>query len=71
MKEHNQVTVVKEYCLARRIPYKIGNNEQLLIGKGKNKQCIFCIYNIPWKELFSTIDRFVEYDEYGHFVQTK
>lgn len=67
MKDHNKITVVREYCLARRIPYKI-NKEMLLINK---EFCCYSIYNLPWNELLSTIDKMVEYDNYGFFERSK
>ena len=62
MKEHNKRTFAKEYCLCRRIPYKF-KGEQLILGKDK-KTVIYSIYNIPYSEIVSTIDKCVEDDGY-------
>lgn len=67
MKDHNKITVVREYCLARRIPYKF-QKEQLTINK---EFCCFSVYNIPWSELFQIIDNMVEYDNYGYYLRNK
>lgn len=60
---HDKKTFIKEYCLARRIPYKF-LSEQLYIN---GVFCCFSVYNLPWAELIYAIDTMVSYDEYGFF----
>ena len=71
MTEHNKETFTKEYLLCRRIPYRWRNGGQLEIGEKGRKDVIFCIYNLPWAEIVPTIDRMVEYDEFGRYVRLK
>lgn len=69
MKDHNKITFVREYCLARRIPYKI-KGEQLSIRDKETKSewfTCFSIYNLTYSELLKVIDRMVIYDQYGDF----
>lgn len=65
--KHSKLTVIKEYCKARRIPYKF-EGESLYLDK---KFFCFSIYNLPYDEMFSNVDSFVEYDEYGYFTRLK
>lgn len=58
MTEHSKITVVREYCLARHIPYAI-KGEGLYINGAMQA---FSIYNVPWSELISTINKNVEFD---------
>jgi hypothetical protein len=69
MKDHNKITFVREYCLARRIPYKI-KGEQLSIRDKETKSewlTCFSIYNLTYSELLNVIDRMIIYDQYGYF----
>ena len=65
--EHDKISVVREYCKARRIPYKV-NREMLTINK---EYCCYSIYNLPWTELFSTIDKMVYYNSDGFYIANK
>ena len=70
MAVHDKVTLAKEYCLCRRIPYRfIG--EQLIVGDKNGKDVIFSVYNFPYSEIISVIDRMVEYDEYGWYLRVR
>lgn len=71
MKEHNKVTLVREYCLARKIPYKLVG-EHLYLGSMKTDGRVvsfFSVYNFPWNELLGAIDAHVEYNEFGDYVR--
>ena len=72
MSDHNKISFVREYCNCRRIPYRIVN-EALYIGKGREKHFImYSVYNLTYKELIETIDRYCEYDPVStHFVAVK
>lgn len=63
MARHNKITFVREYCLARRIPYKI-KNESLYIN---GHFILYSVYNLPWLELMQIIDNAVVYDDYGYY----
>jgi hypothetical protein len=63
--KHDKISFTREYCLCRRIPYRIVQ-EHLIIG-GYN--VCFSLYNLPYKEIIDMIDKFVEYNEYGWFVR--
>lgn len=64
MVEHNKITVVREYCLARHIPYSI-KGEALYI----NGYCqMFSVYNIPWAELIQTVNKNVVFNDAGYFL---
>lgn len=69
MKDHNKITFVREYCLARRIPYKIKGEQLSIRDKGTKSEWFTCfsIYNLTYSELLNVIDRMVIYDQYGDF----
>lgn len=60
---HNKETFAREYCLARRIPYKL-HNEGLVIKSpdGHYMQVCFSVYNLTYKDLIEEIDRCCEYN---------
>ena len=64
---HNKETFVKEYCLCRRIPYKL-KGETLYINK---QPVIFSVYNLTYQDLLKTIDNWCEYDSNTCFKNTK
>ena len=71
MKDHNKITFVREYCLARRIPYKIKGEQLSIRDKSINSIWFVCfsIYNLTYSELIRVIDNAVIYDETSTFFQ--
>ena len=55
---HNKITFAKEYCLCRRIPYKM-KGEQMIIGRDK-KEVIYSVYNFTYDELVRVINECAE-----------
>ena len=67
---HDKKALANEYCLCRQIPHRWvgGTTAQLIIGdKYTGKDIIYSIYNIPYAEIVSTIDRMCIYDSFGRF----
>ncbi len=56
---HDRITFVREYCLARRIPYRI-KGEMLYID---GRYFCYSIYNLTYIELLQAIDKECVYDE--------
>ena len=74
MAVHDKVTLVREYCLCRKIPYRVlgGDLGQVVIGnKDVGTDVIYSIYNIPWAEIIQTIDGMVVYDDFGRFERMR
>ena len=64
MTKHNKETVIREYCLARQIPYAIKGDGLYINGVCQ----MYNIYNIPWAELIQTINKNVQFDSItGYF----
>lgn len=55
---HNKITFAKEYCLCRRIPYKM-KGEQMIIGRDR-KEVIYSVYNFTYDELVRVINECAE-----------
>ena len=70
MATHDKITLAREYCLCRKIPYKF-HGEQLVIGDKNGKDVIFSVYNFTYTELIAVIDRMVEYDDFGWYAGVK
>lgn len=60
---HDKFSFVREYCLARKIPYKF-KKESLYIDKNF---VWYSIYNHPWSELISIIDKHCIYNDFGYY----
>ena len=55
---HNKITFAKEYCLCRRIPYRM-KGEQMIIGRDR-KEVIYSVYNFTYDELVRVINECAE-----------
>ena len=73
MTKHDKKTFANEYCLCREIPHQWYEplGQLILGGKLYGYETIYCIYNIAYSEIVSTIDQLCEYDEFGRFVALK
>ena len=63
MKQHDKISFVREYCLCRRIPYRIMRESLCIAGE------YFCysVYNLTYSELVQAIDKVCVYDETSTF----
>lgn len=61
---HDKVSFVREYCKCRRIPYKIDYYGGLSIA---GFYICYTVYNFPYNEIVSMIDKYVTYNEYGFY----
>lgn len=60
---HDKISFTREYCRCRRIPYRF-NRESLVIN---GRMVCYSIYNIPYTEIVSMIDKEVVYNEMGFY----
>lgn len=67
MTVHNKTSVIREYCLARKIPYKF-EGSALYIGKGMGARFCYRVDLVPWAEVILEIDRLCKFDNNGEFV---
>lgn len=58
MKQHNKISFVREYCLCRRIPYRIQRETLYIDGE----YFCFSVYNLTYSELITAIDKACIYD---------
>ena len=56
---HNKESFVREYCLARKIPYRLVK-EQLYVD---GNYCCYNVYNLTYADLLVAIDNMITYDE--------
>ena len=58
MKQHDKISFVREYCICRRIPYRIMRESLYIDGE------FFCysVYNLTYSELIQAIDKACQYD---------
>jgi len=64
------MSFVKEYCQARKIPYKI-QGEGICIGDMKTYEgtfSIFSVYNFTYNQLINTIDKYIDYDKFERYI---
>lgn len=65
--EHNKHTVIKEYCLARGIPFRFSRG-CLLLGKNRVVSC-FSVEDTDWDDIIPCINRMIQFDSDGQFVK--
>ena len=58
--QHNKETFIREYCLARRIPYSIKRDQLNIAGH----YAVFNIYNLGYADLINAIDAMCVFDPY-------
>lgn len=61
--KHDKISFAREYCLCRRIPYRI-KGEALFIN---GYQVCFSLYNLDYSDILKMIDTAVIYDKYGRY----
>ena len=61
--KHDKITFTREYCLARRIPYKIKREALFIDGV----QFCYSLYNLTYADIVNCIDSFVKYDDLTTF----
>lgn len=62
--EHNTVSVIREYCRMRKIPYKIVHNHGLYIA---GYHAIYSLYNFTVIENIKMIDEMCKYNFAGFY----
>lgn len=71
MKDHNKITFAREYCLCRRIPYRIKAEALYIKRCGKYQQICFSLYNLTHVDIIRVIDGACEYDDVTTFYIDK
>lgn len=64
--KHNKMTVIREYCLARKIPYKFEGGA-LYLGRGTKAMFAFRVTLVPWEEIFPEINKKCHFNYDGDF----
>lgn len=66
MTTHDKISFTREYCRCRRIPYKFKGEALSIDGF----RVCFSIFNIPYTEIVTMIDKAVVYNDMGFYSYT-